>query len=91
MKYIDITVIQKPVKISFICPNCSEEIETNYNDFVDTQINDYPGDWSTTEGPECEATFHINNVEYDQEEGMKLSEVIKAIESPIYIGDLKGE
>ena len=65
MENIDITVLQKPIKISYICPFCSEEIELNYNDFVDTQINDYPGDWSTTECPECESILNINNVEYD--------------------------
>ena len=62
MNKVDITVIQKPIKVRFVCPKCEEEVYIKYADFIG--IVDDPCDWNGTtfECPECGALIEIDDV-----------------------------
>lgn len=62
---IDLTVVQKPVKVTFTCPCCSEEIEIDFSTFLSIQTSAYQGDWSELECTECGALNIIREVLYD--------------------------
>ena len=52
---------------TWICPNCGEKYEVDYDDFNDDRIDDYWPDWEgdTVICDECGAEFVIGNVEVD--------------------------
>jgi len=61
----DISVRQKPVSVVIECPHCDEEIEIDYQDFIN-QLGE-PCDWSYSKiaCPRCDKEIEIDNVEWD--------------------------
>ena len=66
MKTVDITVIEAPVWVEFICPECKERIDMNYNSFCTTIV-----DLNKTMGnekfkcPHCSKELKINTIIFD--------------------------
>ena len=61
---VDITVIQKPTDVGFVCPYCGEDIEMDYEEFGDLMCTDYYGDWEFEEFccPECGEILEVDTV-----------------------------
>ena len=64
---IDIIVISRPSYITSECPHCGEEINIDYNDFLDMMTYEYYEDWvdEVIEYPECRKEVKIGSVELD--------------------------
>lgn len=67
LKEVKVTVVQVPRYVIYTCPHCGEEIEVDYDNFVDERMGDY---WPEWEGDalickECGEEFTIENVEVD--------------------------
>ncbi|AGK97389.1 hypothetical protein [Clostridium pasteurianum] len=61
----DIIVNQRPVSIKFDCPHCDEEIEIDYQEFID--MLGEPCDWNYSKFncPRCEKEIEIDEVDWD--------------------------
>ena len=64
--YVDITINQAPVSVTFECPFCHEKVEIDYDDFEDIMASEY-WDWegSKFECPKCEREIRVDNIDWD--------------------------
>lgn len=68
MKKVDITIIQKPVDVVFICPQCKNDIELTYKKFEEitsADLSEIINDEVKFNCPECNCILKINEVELD--------------------------
>lgn len=63
----DVRIIQRPIEVRIECPHCDEDIEVNYDEFIDFIGSDYPGDWGgqIIKCPRCEKEIEIDDIEWD--------------------------
>ena len=64
---IDIIVVRKPSNIISECPHCGEEINIDYDDFLDMVKHEDYEDWvdEVIKCPECGKKVEIANVDWD--------------------------
>jgi len=61
---IEVTVNQKPISVSFVCPVCDHENEFEYGEFCD--MCGEPPDWSfeIVQCEDCRAKFTISSQDW---------------------------
>lgn len=68
MKKVDITIIQKPTDVVFICPQCRNDIEVSYRKFENitgSDLGEIINDRVIFNCPECSCSLEIGEVELD--------------------------
>ena len=60
---IDVTVEQKPVAVTFECPECGHENRFDYPKFCDD--NGQQPNWNIIRCQKCQRKFIIDKVEWD--------------------------
>lgn len=67
LKKVEVTVVQIPKYVNYICPHCGEKIEVDYDNFRGARISDYWPEWEedTVICDECGEEFAIGNVVVD--------------------------
>jgi len=65
MSKVDVTIVQTPIKVSFECPHCEEDINVDYIEII--ALLGEPIDWmhEWIECPECNLMCKIDDVDWD--------------------------
>ncbi len=62
-KKVDFQINQRPVSISFECPNCESDVEINWDE-IDTP-DCWSDDWGEIECPYCHKILELGDYELD--------------------------
>ena len=64
IEYVDVTVIQTPVTVDWMCPHCDHDHSVKYNDFLG---GEEPCDWNYSKlfCEECDKECEVNSVDWD--------------------------
>lgn len=60
---VDFVIVSAPVKISFLCPYCHQEVEIRWKDI--TPPESWSDDWDNVYCPECGEEVELGDWDYD--------------------------